>query len=56
MGINNAIKVVAILTLIAAGTGKLPRLVRAVQIAQLKLLKQSQSASWGKAILLPPSK
>lgn len=56
MGINDAIKVAAILTLIAAGTGQLPRAVRAIQIAQLHLLKQSQSHTWGKALLLPPAK
>jgi hypothetical protein len=56
MGINSAIKAAAVLTILAAGTGQLPKLVRTVQIAQLKLLKHSQSASWGKALLLPPSK
>lgn len=53
MGINRAIEVAAILAILAASTGQLPRLMKTVQIAQLKLLKQSQSASWGKAMLLP---
>lgn len=56
MGINRAIEAVAVITILLAVTGQLPRAVRAVQIAQLYLLKQSQSSSWGKALLLPPAK
>ncbi len=56
MGINDAIKAAALITLLAAGTGQLPKLVQAVQIAQLRLLKASQSASWGQALLLPTAK
>lgn len=56
MGINRAIEAAAILAILAAGTGQLPKVVRAVQIAQLHLLKQSQSSSWGRAMLLPPAK
>jgi hypothetical protein len=53
MGINKAIQVAAIIAILLAATGQLPRAVKAVQIAQLRLLKESQSASWGKALVLP---
>jgi len=53
MGINKAIQVVAVFVVLAASTGQLPRLVRQVQLAQLHLLKASQSSSWGHLPLLP---
>ncbi len=56
MGINRAIEAAAILAILAATTGRLPKIVRAVQTAQLHLLKDSQSSSWGRALLLPPAK
>ncbi len=56
MGISKAIDVAVILAFLAASTGQLPKIVRAVQIAQLHLLKESQSASWGRAMLLPTDK
>lgn len=56
MGLNKMIEAIAILAILAASTGQLPRIIRSVQIAQLQLLKQSQSSSWGHALLLPPSK
>lgn len=55
-GLNKAIQAAAVLAILAASTGQLPKIVRAVQIAQLHLLKQSQSSSWGRALLLPPAK
>lgn len=55
MGLNKLIEAIAIVVIFAASTGQLPRLVREVQIAQLHLLKASQSKSWGKALLLPVS-
>lgn len=56
MGINKAIETVAIFTILAASTGQLPRLIKEVQVAQIRLLKLSQSSSWGQAPLLPNSK
>lgn len=56
MGLNKIIEAAAILAILAVGTGQLPRIIRTVQVAQLHLLKQSQSSSWGQALLLPPSK
>lgn len=49
MGINSLIEAATILTILAASTGQLPRIVKTVQIAQFKLLQQSQSPYWGKA-------
>ncbi len=56
MGLNKIIEAAAILTILAASTGQLPRIIRTVQIAQLKLLKESQSLMWGHALLLPVAK
>lgn len=39
--------------LLAAAVGQLPRFVHAVRIAQIQLLKDSQSSKWGRAMLLP---
>jgi hypothetical protein len=46
---NNLIKVDVMLAFIAAGTGQLPRIIKEVRIAQLKLLKESQASKWPKA-------
>lgn len=53
MGLEKVISIVAALAIWAASTGQLPKMIREVQIAQLKLLKESQSKSWGSALLLP---
>jgi len=51
-GIEKIITLAVTLTVIAAGTGQLPRIIKTVQIAQLKLLKESQASKWGKPLLL----
>ena len=56
MGLGKIPELVAILVILALATGQLPRVVRKVQIAQLQLLKSSQSKSWGQAILFPQAK
>ncbi len=56
MGLNKLIEAAAILAIIAAGTGQLPRIIKSVHIAQLHLLKESQSSNWGHALLLPTTK
>jgi hypothetical protein len=48
MGINKIIEMAVALTLIAAATGKLPKVIREVQMAQIRLLDQSQTKTWGK--------
>lgn len=56
MGLDKVIAMGAAMAILAASTGQLPKAIRAVQIAQLKLLKESQASKWPKAALLPESK
>lgn len=56
MGINKAIEAAVVLVVLAASTGQLPKVIRTVQIAQLRLVKGSQSSTWGRAFLLPQRK
>ena len=49
MNIDNLIKIAVTLAFLAAGTGQLPKVLKEVRIAQLKLLKESQASKWGKA-------
>ncbi len=39
--------------LVSAATGQLPKLMQAVRVAQYRLLKESQSSKWGRALLIP---
>jgi hypothetical protein len=41
-----------VLVVAAAMTGQLPKAIKAVQIAQLQLIKESQASKWPKAMLL----
>ncbi|NJM09550.1 MAG: hypothetical protein HC883_01220 [Bdellovibrionaceae bacterium] len=52
MGINKLAEATLIIVLMAAAVGQLPRLNRAVSIAQIQLLKDSQSSRWGRAMQL----
>jgi hypothetical protein len=56
MGINKLIAMAAASAVLAAPTGQLPRIIYAVHMAQLHLIKESQASKWPKAALLPPSK
>ena len=56
MGLNKLIAFAAALAILAASTGQLPRIIYAVHLAQLHLIKESQASKWPKAALLPPSK
>lgn len=56
MGIEKLAQAAVIMAMAAAATGQLPKLVQEVQIAQFKLLKDSQSSKWGRAMLLPVRK
>lgn len=56
MGIEKLISLAALLAVLAASSGQLPRIIYAVHMAELHLLKESQSSNWGQAMLLPPSK
>jgi hypothetical protein len=51
---NKLIEAVVIFVFMAAAAaGQLPKLIQTVQVAQYKLLKDSQTPKWGKAMLLP---
>lgn len=56
MDIKQLIQVGAILAGLAVSSGHLPQILHTVQVAQLKLIKASQTSSWGQAMLLPESK
>lgn len=51
--LNRLIDAALIIVLMAAAAGQLPRLVQTVRVAQLQLLKDSQSSKWGRPMLLP---
>ena len=56
MGLDKLIALGALLAVLAASTGHLPKAIRAIHIAQLQLVKDSQASKWPKAALLPESK
>lgn len=56
MGLNKLFALAAALTVLVASTGQLPRIIRAVHLAQFQLIKESQASKWPKAALLPQSK
>lgn len=53
MGLNKLVEAALIIVLIAAAAGQIPRFVQTVRVAQLQLIKDSQSSKWGRAMLLP---
>ncbi len=52
MGVEKLAQAAVATVMIAAATGQLPKLVREVQIAQFKLLKDSQASKWGRVMLI----
>lgn len=52
MGLDNIIKIAVSLTVAAALTGHLSETIRAIHVAQIKLLKASQASKWGSPDLL----
>lgn len=52
MGIQKLIGLASAMAVLAASMGQLPRIIMAVQMAQLQLLKDSQASKWGKPPLL----
>lgn len=52
MGINKLIEAALVIVLMAAAIGQLPRMNHAIRVAQIQLLKDSQSSKWGQAFLL----
>jgi hypothetical protein len=56
MGINKLVEAALIVVMMAATVGEIPRLIQAVRVAHLHVLKESQSSRWGQAFLLPMAK
>jgi hypothetical protein len=56
MGLNKLIEAAFVVIVVAAVAGQIPRLVQTLRVAQLQLLKESQSSKWGQAMLLPVRK
>jgi hypothetical protein len=56
MNINKLIQVAVTLAILAASTGQLPKVIKGVRIAQLKLIKESQASKWGMPMLPPERK
>jgi hypothetical protein len=52
MGIEKLISFAAVLAVLAASTGQLPRIIFAIHLAELCLLKESRASNWPKAELL----
>lgn len=50
---NKLIEAVVIFVFMAAAARQLPNLIKAVQVAQYKLLEDSKSSKWGRPLLLP---
>ena len=55
MGIDKLIAISATLAVFAIASGKLPKILKEVRIAELKLLKESQASKWGMPMLPPVS-
>jgi hypothetical protein len=53
LNIDKLISISVTLAMVAALTGQLPKVIREVHIAQLKLVKESQASKWGMPMMLP---
>ena len=53
MGLDKLVQTVAVLVIIAASTGQLPRIINYVHKAQIQLIQESKASKWPKAMLLP---
>lgn len=53
MNIDKLIKASVALAIAATLTGQLPKVIKEVHIAQLKLIKESQASKWGMPMLPP---
>jgi hypothetical protein len=52
MGIDKIIEIAVALTILAAATGQLPKVIRKVQMAEFRLLEQSKTKTWGKLLII----
>ena len=53
MGLDKLIHAVAVVTVLAASTGQLPKIINYFHKAQLQLIQDSKASKWPKAMLLP---
>lgn len=53
MGIDKLIAISTTLAVFAVASGQLPKILKEVRIAELKLLKESQASKWGMPMLHP---
>ncbi|MBI2605095.1 MAG: hypothetical protein HYW49_03335 [Deltaproteobacteria bacterium] len=56
MGIERLISIAATLAVLAVSTDQLPRILHTVRVAELHLIRDSQSSKWGHVMLLPQTK
>lgn len=52
MGIDKIIEIAVALALVASATGQLPKVIRQVQLAEVKLLQESKTSSWGTLMII----
>lgn len=55
MGISKIVDVAVTLAILGAMTGNLPWMIKKVRKAQIQLIHESKSSSWGK-VWIPPSR
>jgi hypothetical protein len=53
MEIDKLISISVTMAVLTVSTGQLPRVLKAVRITQLQLIKESQASKWGTPILPP---
>ena len=53
MSIDKLISISVTLAVLTVSTGQLPKVLKNVRIAQLKLIKESQASNWGTPMLPP---
>ncbi len=53
MRLTQLIQLAAFLAVLAVSTGRLPQILRQVQIAKLHLIQESKASKWGTPMLLP---
>ena len=52
MGLDKLMQAVAVLAVIAASTGQLPRIINYIHKGQIQLIQQSKASKWPQAMLL----
>ena len=53
MNIQSLIQIAVVVGTIAIGTGQLPKILQKIRSAQIVLIQESRTETWGKAMLLP---